>query len=180
MYFKQIQAIVDGIKTQTRRVVKPNELGDLNLGARETYSAVHSTHKNGSALRLKWQVGRDYAVSPGRGKPGLWWNPVTKEVAIPYTTKRYKSDLPQMLKRDLRAKGYRPLRIRFTDIRRESLQAISEADAIAEGYPHTHPKPGITILPPVSWYAELWTAINGKGSWAANPDVWALTFEVVR
>lgn len=89
--------------------------------------------------------------------------------------------------------------LRVNDVRVERLQAISEADAIAEGvepvgdnwksYEIIHegrhkgkPNPH-SIVPnrsPVTSYRELWEAINGQLSWAANSWVWAVSFERVK
>ena len=84
------------------------------------------------------------------------------------------------------------LTLRITDVRVERLNAISEADAIAEGVErfdtgfrdYTRPRPG---EPTGACFAEardsfesLWESINGAGSWAANPWVWVVGFEVVR
>ena len=85
------------------------------------------------------------------------------------------------------------LTLRITGIRIERLQAISEADAIAEGIEHnaaldpvgpckwrvyTQPHTG-TDRPEYS-YETLWESINGTGSWAANPWCWAIGFEVIQ
>lgn len=82
--------------------------------------------------------------------------------------------------------------LEVVDVRVERVQSISEEDAIAEG-----------VLPRDQWpsnlaavmsseplrehygkaarglFPELWESINGKGSWAANPWVWAITFKQV-
>lgn len=92
------------------------------------------------------------------------------------------------------------------DVRVERLQAISEADAVAEGVePGAHPDTGEAsgwkdysiihggpykgerhphaILP---WkdatrsYQSLWETLHGLDSWAANPFVVAVSFSVVR
>ncbi|MFN4296750.1 MAG: hypothetical protein ACK4FB_07890 [Brevundimonas sp.] len=74
------------------------------------------------------------------------------------------------------------LTLEITDVRAERLQAISEADAEAEGVEH----PGVKdVVPPGAWwsprdgYARLWEYINGPGSWDANPWVWAVSFKVI-
>lgn len=69
-------------------------------------------------------------------------------------------------------------RIRITGIRREYVQDIHDADAIAEGC--TGDK--IHMVTPRDEYADLWDTIHTKPGtrWADNPSVWVLTFEVVR
>lgn len=82
--------------------------------------------------------------------------------------------------------------LRITDVRVERLQDISEADARAEGISWN---PNLDPVGPCKWasavrsntgwntavaaYEELWESINGAGSWASNPFVWAIAFEKV-
>lgn len=77
------------------------------------------------------------------------------------------------------------LTLEITDIRVERLQDISEADAIAEGLSWVTPgmwsvDRSLPIIgdDPRKVYFELWDHINGKGAAAANPWVWAVSFEV--
>lgn len=64
IFAHMLDQVLDGSKTQTRRLAKPRdeffleELGDP--------AAV--MHRGVSQYRLLWQVGKDYAVCPGRGK----------------------------------------------------------------------------------------------------------------
>jgi len=166
MYFKQIDEIINGTKTQTRRVCKPNEAAFYDGYVRNIESVfsrgVQKLPSIGAEIeryRLKWQVGRDYAVSPGRGMPADNWD---------------------------------ALRIRITEIRREKLQDISAEDAIAEGINedvcliHNNATPEaldrVARKIAIERYRELWESINThKGTrWEDNPDVWVLVFEVVR
>jgi hypothetical protein len=176
MYFKQIDEIVSGTKTQTRRIVKPGEWlagGPFEVEGKQFVSPVSIYSGTIPNERLKWQVGRDYAVSPGRGKPGVWWHPGT------HPAWKLPGDIATNAIFD-----WQPLRIRITAIRRESLQDITPDDARAEGKPHEYPWTGPVTHPhqvdAVAWYRDLWERINGRGSWDANPDVWVLEFEVVR
>lgn len=80
--------------------------------------------------------------------------------------------------------------LRVTDVRVERVQEISEADAIAEGCNPYMPGEGI-IEPPDhpdtyqyrpdyrQGFSVLWDSINAKRgfSWASNPWVWAISFE---
>lgn len=78
--------------------------------------------------------------------------------------------------------------LEITDVRVERLQAISEADAMAEGIHKPlgsqfwHADPSANILPgntPQWAYRNLWESIHGHGSWGANPFVWCITFRRV-
>ena len=61
--------------------------------------------------------------------------------------------------------------LEIKNIRVERLKEISEADVIAEGCPKE-------ILYGFGWYRDLWADINGKESWDSNPWVWIVEFEM--
>lgn len=67
--------------------------------------------------------------------------------------------------------------LEITGVRVERLQAISEADAIAEGYPNPH-----KAERPAMWFRRLWDSINaGRGyGWSVNPWVWVIEFQQVK
>lgn len=76
------------------------------------------------------------------------------------------------------------IQLRITGVRIERLQDIDQDAAIAEGCDDTRDlkaAPGRIFYAdgPRGAYAALWDQINGAGSWAQNPWVWALTFERV-
>jgi hypothetical protein len=74
--------------------------------------------------------------------------------------------------------------LEITEVRVERLQAISEADARAEGVVYDPgeggtfwvPGAGCTSDSAVDAYRKLFESINGPGSWDANPWVWAISF----
>lgn len=78
-----------------------------------------------------------------------------------------------------------------TDVRVERLQAISEADAVAEGCFKGKASGRVFANEAAmhiggdewanarDWYADIWEAINGPGAWEANPWVAAYTFTVI-
>lgn len=79
------------------------------------------------------------------------------------------------------------LTLEITGVRVERLQAISEADAIAEGVTAVS-SGGVTLFTTTGVncfqtakdaYAALWESINGPGSWDANPWVWVVEFRRV-
>lgn len=77
--------------------------------------------------------------------------------------------------------------LEVTEVRVERLQDISEADARAEGAKECDPVSGREVLLAgpsqrgsfVLHYRDIWEQINGTGSWAANPWVWAVSFKPV-
>lgn len=84
--------------------------------------------------------------------------------------------------------------LEITNVRVQRLHDISEEDARAEGCPsmietlaglsHLRGADAVAAVPTHittarDEYALLWERINGDGSWATNPWVWALTFKRV-
>lgn len=78
--------------------------------------------------------------------------------------------------------------LEITGVRVERLQAISEADAIAEGVEqvstgqyrdYLNTDIPLFLDSPKASYASLWESINGAGSWDANPWVWVVSFSRV-
>lgn len=197
-----VRAILDGRKTQTRRIIKPQPV----------------LYPNG------WQYGKGYknscfgSASPATdilypfecqyGNPGdhLWvretwlFDPLPgfpDEGAYHYraTSKKATAESFAGLWRPSIHMPRAAARIilQITDIRAQRLHDITEADAIAEGLnftvPNTSPntyydnyQTGRWLDPqmlnnPIASYRTLWEKINGPESWAANPWVWAITFK---
>jgi hypothetical protein len=84
------------------------------------------------------------------------------------------------------------LLLEITAVRVERVQAISIADAKAEGIEIDHSgdwgngykdylcKDGsVSFGSAVASYESLWASINGPASWAANPWVWVVEFKVL-
>lgn len=78
--------------------------------------------------------------------------------------------------------------LEITDVRVQRLQEISEADCWAEGIEAIDgmfdqeifamaKRLNVPFEDARPTYACLWESINGKGSWEANPFVWALSFK---
>lgn len=184
MIFKQVDEIITRRKTQTRRIVKPGEHGGverIDLHPHWQDETVEFTNHPFSEVytpagKLKWCVGRTYAVQFKRGQHGV----EAVENHSPPIWREMRPDRPRMIL------PFRPVRIRLTSIRRESLPMLTVEDAVAEGYPYSWPSLPASLLPkippdPLTWYRQLWDTINTrKGTrWQDNPDVWVLTFELV-
>jgi len=72
--------------------------------------------------------------------------------------------------------------VEITEIRVERLNAISEADARAEGceIPSVmYPDVPLDTYLCVPKFQKLWESIHGPESWALNPWVWCITFKKI-
>ena len=193
-----VRAILEGRKTQTRRVAKLNASGRVARGGKN------------------WHCGdpKAWEASP-YGAPGdrlwvreTWKGPFFAEdeaedvndlsvFEIPDRCE-YKADggpTPEYIDADdnlvckWRPSIYMPrwasrITLGITGVRVERLQGISADDADAEGIdnlmcaaavgraPNRH-----HLLPAeIHGYAHLWEQIHGPGSWDANPWVWVVEF----
>lgn len=187
---EMVRALLDGRKTQTRRVVSQKhvpfietisiekwnkrpfpygKIGNL-LWVRETCTETHNAPHD-FTYRADWGAEEDI-------NRGICWTP---SLYMPRRASR--------------------LTLEITGVRVERLQDISVADAIAEGL-KAITKDGKTIkhgipdcdgLPGtdnIGWewskwnidprlaYRQIWESINGAGSWYQNPWVWVIEFKV--
>lgn len=181
-----VRAILEGRKTQTRRVVKPQPVDpftgrDLSAGARPD-SLPHCPYgQPGDHLwvRETWQPERHnqceritYAADGGvafvddSDVPRNWRRP--KAARTGNITPLY---MPRWASR---------ITLEVTGVRVERLQDITEEDARAEGVEADDiGKVGLPCYSARQNFERLWESINGAGSWAANPWVWVVEFRRV-
>lgn len=184
------QAVLDGRKTQTRRIAHagyikfPNTCIGLKGNNRNKLYL-----KNGTKIvaRSRYKTGEEVAVAQSYGRLGLDRVRVHngKEILeIPFS-KGWKNKM--FVKADLM-----PYRIRITNIRAERLQYITDEECLAEGIwkAHNVGLEGVTywytslINSPYRTareaYAALIDKISGKGTWASNPYVFVYEFELIK
>jgi hypothetical protein len=187
-----VQAILEGRKTQTRRVIKPQPAvgearydgtSDLDMDGKLYHFLEHI--EQGQPLERYYNLGQCPYGQPG---DMLWvretWALLSDE-PLP-TQYLYKaSDKPtpgtrwkpsiHMPKEACR------LFLRITNVRVERLQKISRQDAAAEGVCIENPLqrfPGYqTHRWPEENFQKLWESISGEQSWLDNPWVWVVEFE---
>jgi hypothetical protein len=191
-----VRALLDGTKTQTRRVVKPEGAHHL-FQFRGTTAAKGADEPTGEwAWCGSERVVNKHIYCP-YGKPGdrLWVREAwTTHAFLDKTPPRelqtisihYQAD-GQIKTGKTRPSIHMPRRLsrimlEVTGVRVERLQDISVSDALAEGvnvHPDHHGKPRTSIYSPVQDYRDLWESINGPESWDANPWVWVVDFKRV-
>jgi hypothetical protein len=171
-----VRALLDGSKTQTRRVVKPQP---SFFGSMTDPNAPFKTLDAG----LHCQIRCPY------GPPGdrLWVREtflVPDQRASTFSPWVYAADYGEQERPQTRWKPsiHMPraasrITLEVTGVRVERLQDISRGDAMDEGCPFPNMAQGDD---PRKWYADLWKTINGDGSWDANPFVWVVVFKVVK
>lgn len=177
-----VRAMLDGSKTQTRRVasklVRHPDLGNLYTPG---------------ALVLESEPQHVIERACPYGRPGdrLWvreaWAPHPQDTGTVF----YRATVEDEPGFPIWSGPWRPsihmprwasrISLEVTGVRVERLQDISVADSIAEGLGEyaSHLR---GLSPCLEWryaYEDLWTEINGPESWAANPWVWVIDFKKV-
>lgn len=180
-----VRALLDGTKTQTRRVVKPQpitceagtELLSISNGLAKFGSGDVITRK---ALCPYGQPGdriwvRETWQKAGGGS-GYWYRSTDSEADDgwpPVSQWRPSIYMPRHASR---------ITLEITGVRVERLQDISEADCWAEGISEIREKGdehGDLSGSVTHDYRALWESINGPGSWDENPWVWVVEFKRV-
>lgn len=199
---EMVKAILDGRKTQTRRVVKPQpELiaGDWFYRKRNMSYSMPNQGELETELLGIWDA-CPYGFVGGQ----LWVRETWKAEAHPLAGARIRylaggeKDVTGIAKDNPSIKythkhGWRPsihmprwasrITLVITGVRVERAQDISEDDAEAEGIHllglpkeerYSHPRKHIVA------FQALWDLINQKRgySWASNPWVWVIEFKV--
>lgn len=199
-----VQAILQGRKTQTRRIIKkkysntdlefktdkygtrlverqndvpkPVDHGNGKVTHRlTTYAEVKPKYKVGDVL---W-VRETYIIANDEKNKPQYYYKADNDVWNNYKPSLF---MPRKAAR---------IFLYVTNVRMERLRDITEADAIAEGFgkviteKYEHPGWYINHLNnhhmfnAVDSFASMWVVLNGKGSWKENPYVWVYDFEVI-
>jgi hypothetical protein len=183
------RAILDGKKTQTRRVIDPQPTYDIYGYHWSSISGKYAIGNYQDIVEFKKVLSK---YSPYQKGDLLW---VRESFALPepadestlvYLATANLIDKKLMLWKPsiFMPKKYARIWLRIKDVYPEKLQNISEADAKAEGVlasdtvQMNNGSPCYTIP-----FYELWKSIHGidnPKSWESNPWVWVIKFERVK
>jgi hypothetical protein len=183
-----VRALLDGSKTQTRRIVKPQPTSGewplldiaLDMRGNRVGAAVwwidENKQHNGETLCPYGQPGDRLWVREthcpryfDNGAPGYkadWHDGLKGIVPAPRWT-------PSIHMR----REYSRILLEVTGVRVERLREISEFDAKDEGCTPSLVGGDLEHLKYRAGYQTLWEAINGAGSWETNPWVWVVEFQ---
>ena len=181
-----IRAHFDGLKTQTRRVLKP-----------QPFSNVHPMEVNTIGDADAWEPVR-FPISVG---DRLWvreaWRSCSQMDGVkPIALSKFEPILYEadgflrepsclMIKPGKRRpsihmpREFSRLTLTVTDVQVQRLQDISRGDAMAEGCPFPNMADGPS---PRDWFRDLWDGLNAKRGfgWDQNPWVAAYSYTVHR
>lgn len=197
-----VRAILEGRKTQTRRVVKSDRYTlpeDANKffvnenGIFQRYDGggsffiplANSYGVPGDILwvRESWAAGKcSDNLKPSDlcqrfysiDMGGIWYNADNSEPLHPFSEKG--KNRPSIFMPRWASRIF----LEITNIRVERLQDISERDAIAEGCDNSKTEAALQVgwhEKPQRAFRRLWEQINGTDSWSLNPWVWVVEFK---
>ncbi|HGW1813244.1 morphogenetic protein [Klebsiella pneumoniae] len=199
---EMVRAILDGRKTQTRRIMAPQPADDIERCIFPNPEAI------GWKSSLRHKHGSTTAHFCHYGKPGdrIWVRETFQGPLFDYDLMDgyckdptpfekpefcvYKADgvpAPEFYDADdelhccWRPSIHMPrwasrILLEITNVRVERLKSISDGDAIREGCSTADMKSGDCVA---DVFARLWASIYGAESWNANPWVWVIEFKRV-
>jgi len=194
---EMVRAILDGRKTQTRRIVSDRHLNLIDVGSQigECYPLECGIdHENSqSYYREHCPFGtigdriwvRETWAEAGAGAPELQLYRANYPEHVP----SHYENVP--LAEDIRwtpsihmPRWASRILLEITGVRVERLNDISQQDAQAEGMKltgwrptYSDPDSGGDVWTPYDNFAQLWESIYGVDSWKANPWVWVIEFK---
>ena len=182
------QAVIEGRKTMTRRLINLNSTSDVPVRIFAGYVQIIGRSGNVCAeKKLPYKVGEIVAVAQSYETAGF--DPEYRIEGGPYA-KKHAGWRNKMF---VSAK-YMPHQIRITGIKCERLQDISDAECLKEGVRVEFARNGMPMYyyfdtkryrevwfdTPREAFAALIDKVSGRGTWASNPWVVAYEFELVK
>lgn len=172
---EMVHALLDGKKTQTRRLVKMYKGDEHQLRQNSNWLFENKTCPYGKKGDL------------------LWVRETFKKSEFTLNGFTYKANAhPEMPNKGWKPSIYMPksaarIWLKVTNVRVERLKDISKSSALAEGvfeiekdeaYKDYMKQPG-SYAGPIGSFFSLWESINGLDSLIADPWLWVIEFEVV-
>ncbi|MEL1723146.1 hypothetical protein [Klebsiella variicola] len=203
------RAILDGRKTQTRRIMKVQPSEDftpMNMALETDYKARWYTpgvvDKDGYLQPSSKEVfgvsneNEGYSCPFGAVGDRIWVRETWNKYGGLLTYRADHDWIDDMRKETVCTAKWVPsihmprwasrILLEITDVRVERLNSISQEDAQAEGLEltgwrptYSDPDSGGEVMTPYDNFAELWSSIYGDESWQANPWVWVIEFKRV-
>jgi hypothetical protein len=165
-----VRALLDGTKTQTRRIIKPTQPRDDGrwpAGRDPVPDCPYGQTGDRLWVRESWQAWTEFNNVPPREIPPESRVNYVADGSVWDAKKRPSMFMPRWASR---------ITLEVVGVRVERLQDISETDAMAEGV-EWKDHAGLAKYTARKLYTTLWLLINGLESWEANPWVWVVEFQ---
>jgi hypothetical protein len=184
-----VRALLDGSKTQTRRVVKPQPEAEHGGEPYWFVGGYRAWRARGCTDSIRSGSHNEIACPYGKPADRLWVRETHMDLGACYL---YRADAAAEQERAIVAprQPWRPaihmpraasrITLEITGVRVERLQDISPEDCWAEGIQEMRDagdENGELRGSVRQDYQALWESINGPGSWDANPWVWVVEFK---
>lgn len=177
-----VREILEGKKTQTRRVVKgvaldwlqPNMFTPEYVALPENLLSPYGYVGDVLWVRESWQA---------QNTGGLWWHEVPRNERSLWNwaftnpiEPAYEETPPRWMPSIHMPRGASRITLEVTRLHIERLQEITHDDAVAEGF-YEKPNKAFGRL----GFSILWDEINAKRgySWESNPFVWVVSFKKI-
>ena len=169
------QAVLEGRKTQTRRIVKTRK----------------GSHIPEGFCVPAYEVGEEVAVAQSYGTMANEGGDILANMLQDETTFKPEYCGAGWKNKMFVKAEYMPHRVKITNVRVEHLQDISDEDCLKEGIyesleaPYNTKKYGcfnsnINVCSPREAFAILIDKVSGKGTWKSNPWVFVYDFELIK
>lgn len=200
-----VQAILEGRKTMTRRIVKPmrTQIKWLSVSGINKSPAIIQESNEWWSIKDIVNEGNITSIKCPYGQPcdRLWVRETFQPVNHPELKFRYKADhlnpksviwKPSIFMPKAAARIW----LEVVQVKVERLQDISREDAEKEGveckmitseifqtylgyknYLFAQYDDAYYFRNPVDSFESLWSSINGEGTWEENPWVWVIEFK---
>ncbi|MGV3885007.1 hypothetical protein ACV8SN_20215 [Citrobacter portucalensis] len=188
---EMVRAILDGRKTQTRRIVKvklepsKSRPGDFWFPSKKLECMVHISDlvSGNSPIADCHLFFQEHCCPFGAVGDRIWVRETFGDCGERLVYRADSGDGAQCKVRRWTPSIHMPrwasrLTLEITGVRVERLRGLSEDDAKSEGI--TPPSGG--VLPGWEYrinFRDLWMSIYGSDNWEANPWVWVIEFKVV-
>ena len=191
-----VRALLDGVKTQTRRVLKPQppegaHYNGIHFDSNAPDAWFFNTPHGGFRVRQRFDVGDRLWVREGLRRESHTWIYDADRSHVPWPARGEIAGLTRdSVSSMMMRRACSRLTLTVTDVRVQRLQEISEEDAVAEGVQQcrdgeatgAYTAPGspdfLCGWSAAGAYRRLWDVLHGSDAWSANPWVVALTFTV--
>lgn len=184
---EMVKAVLEGRKTQTRRVIVPQPCGYdpvTDDGIIWEWHCDEHFDQEGHLAKCPYGTPGDLLYVRETWQPSIIHNGVITHVEFYENSTNEQQKLNKWRPSIHMPKKFARIWLRVVDVRVERVQDISYEDCIAEtGAPSTYdlggPEPYKRNM--VGVFSFLWDSINAKRGygWDANPWVWVVEFERV-